>query len=458
MTDPSTHEPIATRVLKRINDTAVPLALLAYGAGVAIVNMSLGTIGVVSFEVVRLRYVLSGALFFFFVASVLFPLRLLDRTIAASTSLLSWKFLGGAASITFRTFGVLLYLTTAVGFLAGVDARIPPFYDEARGPTLGAWLLGLPRLAFLEIIPNIVLAVIALAVVAVLLVLVLYVVFVFVDRKEAVALLRPSSLRNALAHVGSRLTVRSILQTSFYCLLALFVLTALSAASSLLTYYSKETSGVAGGLTSIARHMFDRFLFGAMAVFSLMAVWLVAARSRVARKVFEDKYYTAAHEQRSGHHTFGAIQGVSVAASLVLPFYVLVVYPALPQQIGGGEAPFVRVSLAGEAHPAGSFGPEDLVRLVDRTAERLVLVVYESGTGRARVVEMPASLVATIEFKVFDVQDAAAASANGQASDTLQPDGACVADTTYASDQDCTPSDSRDACVYHQLATDAGPQ
>ena len=73
-------------------DYLLGLTLLTYISGFLITNFFLGSLGVVHFDLLRVKYIISGILYLFFLASILFPTFGL-RYVLRENSDRSWMYL-----------------------------------------------------------------------------------------------------------------------------------------------------------------------------------------------------------------------------------------------------------------------------------------------------------------------------------------------------------------------------
>lgn len=368
-------------LMGRANEYAVAATVCVYLLGFVITTMYFGSLGVVSFDVLRIRHILVGLLFLLFCASFVVPLwRLLISfrsaptfTFRALVPRLLWN--------TYYGYGAIYLATVLLRVLAGEPGEPPihlPDVDTEAGWysfKLNFWTTWWTRI--LQIVPW----------VALLIVGVVVLVLLVATAINATLRLRGKTVPKAQpwrAWEGS---------LGVISLIGLIVI-GIPAVETLIFLGRNASTRLMGQPVN-----FDdgwiRFTLGSFCVYVLIALYLMAMlvlREPPIEADDEEDEPTAPVDLH-----FGRLMLLSMLGGVLVPLYSLNIFPFLPPQVGGGAVLPVQVTLNAEKGEPAPWSGSDRLYLIDRSESRVLLLVMDQPRTVGRVVEFSQDMIRILQ-------------------------------------------------------------
>ncbi len=105
--------------LSKIGNYLIGVTIICYGAGFAVTNLYLGSMGVVTFDILRARYIIAGVLFTFFLGAIIYLVTGLIQTLRKNLDKPRLNVMTKVLWYSFFNIGVLYFVIPAVGLFAG---------------------------------------------------------------------------------------------------------------------------------------------------------------------------------------------------------------------------------------------------------------------------------------------------------------------------------------------------
>jgi hypothetical protein len=371
------------------------MSVALYILGYAVEGIYFGSLGIVSFEVLRVRYLLVGLLFAVFLASVLLPVRSLTRSLVKAREasfvrllLLFLRTTLPAYLAVIVAFSSLDYLSRQRGFVLAPPVSVPP----------EPWLLWLQRLP-----ENVALT----AVVFVFLVAAfntLAVVIIGIPQATMVGYrlwkerrATPSTSPPPTPRKLSRQDWVDILGAGFEGILRLLVV--VFAVAFLVRSFLFLTAPDGNGATQQWPY-WGRLLLFSFLIYSAYGLLLVSIAPVAGRDESESTPVGAGLSKGWD----ASLQAVVVTLLLlpIMTVYAVRLFPLLPYHIGGGAAVPVVLQVKAGFVPVAGWPTDGRVFLVDRSDSRALCAVPKnanSGGGRLQVVELPLASIEAIAYQ-----------------------------------------------------------
>lgn len=416
--DLTSRLPPFVRTLLKLNEQVVGITLVAYLLGFVVTNLYLGSLGLVNFDVLRSKYILTGVLFLVFFSVIILPAMFVWRLTQASKAIvgrskliLAARLLGYAliAYIMVSFIVVVLSLLSGaiVGYPTGLPVLSPPFPWDAWfvvGPSIALVFAGIFGGAAL------------------------LVAFIYITRQEATNLSTAPGSNSLGGKVGAagevarrlrtvglaliqavrwpnlmRIMLYSVLAflltfiffAAFHLLVSLSTNTVTMNLADLTPRFETASNGSARFLAVaflcylivVAAILWDRFdplpMKGQITLDSLFKAPAVpssvgdpgdsgdsghgVSQSHVDSRPGESNNPSApptatsvfAPVVEAHRRGAGRVWILGIPAVIVVLVYSLGVYPLIPQQIGGGSVMHVEAVFAGQPSEEGEVGPEN---------------------------------------------------------------------------------------------------
>lgn len=350
--------------------------MLCYAVGFAITNIYLGSLGIVSVELARPRYILAGMLFLVFCAAIGLLVSGCLRVLRNSSSSSEWKAFGEVGSYSVKYLSLLyVFAIPAVALLGGygLPARIDVDTAGGAGLPWSEWLRVEPLRSLRFVLFMAVFMGTALAL------LMLLVVLINPRGKDGLRTSRRQVLTEIVRSVAGFKVSHAIRAGAIVAMVTLIQLS-----GSLLTFMQ---TGVMSRQSRVDGPILDsgwlRFFIAIAGLYLMIAAFLML--SSVTPRDSEP--------QRSPVGIYSWVWLVSIAISIVIPLYSVAVYPYVPQQAGGGRSIPVQVVAAGTDFGTAVGGSDASCYLIDRTSTSVILLITHVGTQDRRIVELPTRLI-----------------------------------------------------------------
>lgn len=344
-------------MLPKLANYVVGFTLLCYAAGFAISNMFLGSFGVVKLDILQARYVLAGLLFALFLGAIAYLIFDLLRTIRAGAAESNAALLKAILWTSLRNLSTLIVVISAVAVLAGSRNMLPVGFPRLVPKSSAANAFGfLPGDASTDT---------ALLLAAGCLVLL---VVGFVVQRRAGAL--------------------KAIQT-------IIILIAVTYITLLLINYLAPTEEGREPLAAIGNDDWRRYWAGIAFIYALVAVFLTV--NVLLRRAAGDPSSLGTHLPALSPALY--LAAMAVAIIVIMPLYANRIYPALPQQVGGGQVISIESIITDEATRSAVLKSPGNIYLIDRTGNATLLLLADSDAGRYQVVEIPNIAIKSIIYK-----------------------------------------------------------
>jgi hypothetical protein len=362
-------------VLDFLKKHGVLLLAGVYFLGYLITSMHFASYGVVSFELLRIRYLATGLLFIFYLALIVLPAFLLMRNINRDKKKHGRTWAAAGVAVYSATGLVTVYLSIQVlSNVSGLSAMATPV--AANWNKLGEHL---PRnLQWAALATG---GILLFAVAMILVLLGVVAIWRVANRK------RPILEKSDVELKWTSLLIS--LPVAYILIFLLFE--AFEVLSLLIDTRSFAATTASPKLSVVSLSEGWRRLFFAAAGFYCLFVVLVAV-PRLAGSSDADEQQAYGPVYRS-YVQAGLLYWIATIVMVVFGAYVVGVYPYLPQQIGGGKPVPVVVQLEDGRKPWDS---ADRLLLLDSSQERWI-VVATKGT-ETKVFAIPPSQLIHVEF------------------------------------------------------------
>lgn len=368
-------------LLPKLSNYLIGVTILCYGAGFAITNLYLGSMGIVSFDILRTRYILAGLMFLFYVGAIIYLTSSLIQTLRKNLQKSQFTVIKEVAWSSMMNIAVLYFAVPAIGILAGTTGSqkySPPQLTQPEIPWLD-WLSQAPLTALRNTG--------TLSAIAIFSVLLVVAVFILINPKDK---------------DGNRRTRRQILKEAYQKMketkgkifipllgaFALFYLLNLS--SSLLSFY------VSGKLSTASKTTFT-FPNGWTQLFnSIVIIYLFVAVYLTFIALYPPS--TSDNESSTMSNSSASIYLIALSIIIIVPVYILRVYPALPQQIGGGQLIKVHIAISDNSIEPKFSNPEINTYLIDRTSNTSFFMLQKNDETEYKIVEIQNGIIQSIVY------------------------------------------------------------
>jgi hypothetical protein len=365
----------------KLSEVVLAGTVVFYVAGFVITNLYFGSLGIVSFDVLRARYVLTGFLFAVFLglfAFLVYGLVLILREHPEDTSAL--RLFADIAYYSLTRVALVSFCVLALIALSGSTGSPPVGTPSAPRPLpWSEWFSSVPGLAWSAVRHAAGMLLAALALIF-LVVVVLLVINPAADENA-------TSYREWLFRRATSLTTwKGVLLVLSGTLVAFAILNvAMGLIHFLTTNEVTFASDSSGRLLSPPVVRFTGAVFGLYGAAGAVLVYVRLVASG------EKEFGGDPTRQQAG-----LVLWVAILIAIVLPLYALGVYPSIPQQVGGGMVVQVEVLTSKEDVSAWLGVPSADVYLIDRTSNSALFLVVDRHSRR--VVEVANSELQAITY------------------------------------------------------------
>lgn len=368
-------------LLAKIANYLLVAASLCYLSGFAITNIYIGSLGIANVDILRSRYILSGLLFLGFVGGIAFLVYGFYKTLLEFSDHPRRYILKMAIRRSVFSIFVLCVVISTIGVFAG--SRSTPTVSHPM-PQLSTVLLNWIQTSLLPFVlvtgGLLVLTVIVPALQSLALTVI---TFLAKTRAATEKMTRPSPTKYFWS---SWVTIsRSASQYTIFLAIACFVPLLLN------SLISGGANTPYDSLPFLPSGPWWRYFFGMVLTFILIAIFVTYLRF----------FNTKASPRPSANPLNRIGSFVALAALLtfiVVPAYAMGIYPALPQQIGGGNPIKVTITTSNADLKQQFADPNIDTYLVDRTSSSTLLVLASKSTKTEVALEAANDQVETITY------------------------------------------------------------
>lgn len=375
----TTYHPLLD-FLSKLSNYLVGVTIICYGAGFAITNLYLGSMGIVTFEILRARYIIAGLLFAFFLGAIVYLVTGLMQTLRKNHDKPRITTIMKVLWFSFLNIGILYFVIPAVGIFAGSTGS--QVYDAPKTvqPLIpwADWFAQEP-LAILRstsILFGIIIFVVLLVVT----------VFIIINPKDK---------------DGTRKTRRQILSEAykkiketkgkdFASLIGAFILFYLfNLSGSLVSFYLAGTVSTTSKVGFTLPNGWAQLFNAIVIIYAFIGIYLT----------FIALYPPVTTDDDTALSTPSSfIYLISFCIILIVPLYAFRVYPALPQQIGGGQLQKVQVVISNKSIESQFSDPNIETYLIDKTTNTSFFMLQNITNKEYRIVEMQNGLIQSIIY------------------------------------------------------------
>jgi hypothetical protein len=383
--------PPFVRALPGFNKYVVGGTLICYVTGFVITNLFLGSLGVVSLDVLRVKYVLTGLLFLIFLGVATFLVYGFLRTLRKYHGMSNAGLLFEIVVYSLMRFGFLVILASTLDTLAGISSKPPIGIPGVSPPSeLSLWLQDVPHNLVLQ---TSVIGFTLLIVLLPILLVGLIVIAINSNKKDGMRASRRDRLAKAVSYIAQPVKIGRILAVIFLMLAFLTGLSLLNFISTNRVGSQPSPAGLSGGWL--------RFVGGAFLLYVMAAIFMLVPRSEPSERSenAESEATRAGHDPTQRYASW--IVTLAVIIGLVVPLYALGIYPSLPQQIGGGMLVSVEIMSASAELQESFSDPATEVYLLDRSSSRSIFLFVNEQQQTQKIMEVANSQIQSITYQSF---------------------------------------------------------
>lgn len=381
---PTSHKLL--ELLPKLSNYLIGITIICYGAGFAITNLYLGSMGIVTFDILRSRYILAGLLFLFFLGAIAYLVFGLFQTLRKHHQQPRIKIIGKVLWFSYFNLGVLYFMIPAIGLFAGSYGSQSYNVPQPTQPNIlwSDWLNQAP----LSILRS----------TALLFLFLLVVIGIFI---AALIIINPKNKD------GKRTPRRQILKEAFQKIkeskgeffgsfLGLFIfLYLLNILSSAISFFLAGKVSMTTKLTISLPSNWALFFNTIAIIYALIAVYLTFV------VLYNSSSTVSSDDDTVLSSTSSLIYFVSAFIVLVVPLYAIRVYPALPQQIGGGQLLKVQVILSDKTIEPQFEDQNIATYLIDRTSNTSFFVLQNTSQSEYKIIEIQNDAIQSIIYTHF---------------------------------------------------------
>lgn len=377
-------KPITEKLLD-VSRLSVVITVLFYVVGFLISNLYLGSFGVISFTILRARYISTGILYGVFVAIIILPLYELmevfiknsQKSLPTLILLLVGQSFYRYSSIFFIVFAFSIFAPTdspnpiplQKGFILGnfSDVIIESFEDFK-------WFIA-------RMIP------VMLFILGILYSIYLTTLIINPKNSDGTRMTRKKRLRQ---HVQEVLSIKSLKIILNAVIAAIVLLAVLAFIPKFIQYLGgTEFSTFPNGMDLV----WVRFVGIAVMIYCLIAIFIIVQNfPRLRGEEVSDAPDSSTSQLDKIYQWVGRLVWIII---ITVPVFTFNLYGSIPQQLGGGQPIKVQVLIA----DSNTTLPVDKMKqtyLLDRTNESIILLLDNS--KEVQVIEIPNSKLAAILY------------------------------------------------------------
>jgi hypothetical protein len=376
------------RVFSRFNSNILGLSVILYISGFLIENMYLGSLGIVSFDVLRTKYILVGTIFILFSAAIIYPLHGLLEIIRRWDGTKVTQFVLDLVLHTIDQFILIFIAASTLSVLAGSSSGFPIGIPNISEPIpFEIWL----ETSFPEYLMD------SLRMFGFY--LVIYILIVFIGLIITVAV-KPTgktseikTRREAFYQYRSKVISKDIFK---FTLIPFLIILILGVVGDLISYLSSGRLASSVSTGNYGNLGFMRFVAGALLVYLLIGAFLVYMLIiRDRRDDSEDNNANASSQHAGITSSLFVFFWIML---IILPLYTFGVYPFLPQQIGGGRPEKIEIISTNEQLMATVTAPNKESYLLDRSSESSIILLIEPYQQEFEAIQINNSQIEYLKF------------------------------------------------------------
>ncbi len=370
-------------IIPKLANYGVGLTVLCYVAGFIITNMYLGSLGIINFDILRTKYILVGLLFLLFLISLYFLshglLLTLRKNIDAPTRI-------KVNSVIKNSITNIVYLYTAIyaiQIFSGINDFSRVFISNI-----------FPKLSFFDWITSNIRLILGQAafffISTLLAITILVLVILMINPKDRDGLIVPRILRFKNL-IRSLMEIKILTYIFYYSIISILIF----AIPNYLVFLT--TNGIRSTSPS-----FGFFLHGGWARYfiSIIILYFIIANFITNREVFQksDDLVQTPISNNPLADVLSYISIVSILIIIIIPIYTYVIYPHIPQQIGGGQLLHVEALISEDLLNEKFSKSNNTSYLLDRTKDTSIFLLLDNSTQNYQIIEIPNSSMSAVIY------------------------------------------------------------
>lgn len=393
MTENDSSQELNTQISKLLglNKHLLTLSVFCYLIGFVITNLYLGSFGVVNLDILRIRYILTGLLFLFFLGTIVFPVYGLINVLKNQQHKTVTKTLNTVFFYTLSRYSTIFVVILAINIFASTrsNKRIIVFDPTITSSWASQIVNQLPELLAKSFRFTSILLILVIFSVSVLLVLM---VVINPKDKDGNKRQRKTLIREVISEIKSKSSWGKFFKALLGTFASIFFILTIG---FLINFMSDGNSNISLLLTP----EWSRFLTFAFLIYLslstlIVTIYLLPTSSSKNEDPFTkndplDKYYS----------------WLSLAAFgifFTVPVYALNIYPIIPQQIGGGAVIEVNVLPSDELEQL-LLDQNVRTYLLDRTSKGPIFLLVNEVQNNQTIVEVSESQIRSITYDLPQV-------------------------------------------------------
>lgn len=365
-------------------DIVIGIPIICYIFGFLITNLYLGSIGVVNLDILRVRYIIAGLLFLAFLSFVFIPLIGLSRTLKKNRG----------KPISFQLFEVTWYSMLVFGLLNYVVVIFNAFTGRPRSQSGN--FLAVPLAPFYNLLEESIQNVLDLTLRIGYLIVIFF--FLFIPLITLIIVIFNPKDKHGINKSRSEILkdiYRQFLsfKNIFYYLVFLFVAIVFVFLVVLLVNIGNSD-------------IFSNFLTNesnspgwSIYLYSSFIIYMASGIALTARDLIASTNADRAPRISSFMDlSLAFLLLATFYVSIIVPTYALVVYPSIPQQLGGGKVVSVHVLTSNEELGPFFLSSENDTFLIDRTNSSSLFLIVNQCNLEQSIIEVSNSQIDSITY------------------------------------------------------------
>jgi hypothetical protein len=368
-------------LIPKLGNVLIGITIICYGTGFAITNLYLGSMGIVTFDILRARYILAGLMFIFFLGAIVFLVAGLLRTIRKNLNKSRIVVILKELWFSLLSFGLLQIVIQTVRLFAGSMEKQDYFIPQPKQPDIpwSDWFLKAPLSALRN-------TTILLGIVLVLSILVIT-IFIIINPKDKDGIKSPRKQILSDAYKKIKESKGKVFGSLIGAVLLIYLLIL---SESLLSFYLNGRVSSTSTTISTLPDGWSQLFNGIVIVYTFVALYLTLIALYPPSTTLE--------EDTIQPKSYSWIYIVAISISIIVPIYTSRVYPTLPQQIGGGQLLKVQVVMSDNVIEPLFEDIDMETYLIDRTSNTSFFFIQNTAGSVYKIIEIQNDSIQNITY------------------------------------------------------------
>jgi len=366
--------------LSKIGNYLIGVAIVCYGVGFAITNLYLGSMGIITFDLLKARYIIAGLLFTFFLGVIIYLVIGLIQTLRKNRDKPRLKIIMEILWYSLINIGLLYFVIQAVSLFSGSTGS---HVNEAPNPIhpiipWADWFAEKPLMILRSTI--------ILFGIMIFLMFLVITIFMIINPKDK------DGIRKTRKQNFSELykDLKEIKGKEFFPLIGIFILIYLfNLSASLVSFYLSGKVSSVLIIGSTLPNGWTQFFIAIVLIYALIGIYLTLLTLYPSTTTSVDTALST---------TSSYIYWVSLCIVIIVPLYAFRVYPALPLQIGGGQLQKVQVVISDMLIEPKFININTETFLIDKTTNTSFFMLKNTRNTDFKIVEIQNELIQSIIY------------------------------------------------------------